>query len=451
MYILLYALFSLMVITVEFARDKIIKIDSLTFFSIFFLLYYLLPSLTWVLFPETFAELGKYVVRYNAAATPEVFLSLLLSYMVFAAFYLTFKRIKVPVIFFASSIGPLSSVKKRLLIVISMFSGLVVINVLLLGGVSEYVAAGLEARHNKVGYGVAGYLAYFLDVSSMMFMTFLFIFIIRKYSKLTVSGLLVVFFAAALFSIALMAKGGRTAVVEAAVYCLLFWYAYRNKTYDVKVFSTVLIVLPFLLFVVLFMRRIGANIMADNFFLDNVAMENITDSIRFSLLSPFIYFSHYLYTITEFFADPNAYGFPRLGADTLSAFILVMPGVDGSAAGLQELPDLVNQHILGKYNGYVPPGWIGWALIDGGMAYLAIKLFLAAFLLAWIDNSAKGILKIGPLGLFVYFIVLIVLYKAIFVPTAMNFVRGMLGTYLFMLLLLAFPGLRIVRIGLRWQ
>lgn len=156
---------------------------------------------------------------------------------------------------------------------------------------------------------------------------------------------------------------------------------------------------------------------------------------------------HYLFTISEFFQAPSIFNYPRLGSDILSGLLLIIPGSSGEHYGLATLPDVVNQEVMGKTNGYIPPGWIGWSLIDGGIPYLTIKLFISALICSFIDKSYINLSKTTS-GVLIYFIFIIFITDLLFIGTAMNLFRGSLGKFLFIFLFVFMPYTRIGKISL---
>ena len=179
--------------------------------------------------------------------------------------------------------------------------------------------------------------------------------------------------------------------------------------------------------------------------------DNFIDNTKSILIAPFKYYNHYFYTITEFLKDPDIYNFPRLGVDTLSGLILLVPGIKGEDYGLPPLLNTTNQKVMGYFGGSIPPGWIAWALIDGHVIFLILKLTFASFICAWIDKSWRETNRHLDLNPFVYLMTSIILLNFILSATPTNLFRGSIGDFLIILMFFFIPYIRLFKVQLIYR
>lgn len=429
----------------EFGRRKLARVDTLSLFNFVFVTSYLMPALIWATLPESYESKIPYKLYYNASHQPEVVVTMFLAYISFVLIYFSFKRIKLPFLLSFSEVGlggP-ESASRKVLASVAVFPLVVVFNIFYVGGVGEYMAASTEARHLKTQFGVAGYLNYLLSGSLFAIISLIYLFEAKKGGGLK----LLIVFSVLVLSVGLLARGGRGAIVGVFIFVCIYYY-YRGKMkLDVKGCVFLSFVLFSSLFVIYFMRKISDNIMAGVNLLSGIDISLFFSALGEVLIYPFQYYSHYLFVIVEFFNDPSMYAYPRLGVDILSGLLLLIPGLSGAFLGLPELPDLISQNVMGKYNGYVPPGWIGWALMDGGMLYLAFKMCLSSLVCVFFDKSYVNFSSTS-IGRLVYFLIIIFAIEFLFQATSMNLFRGSVGQFFFLSMLLFIPFLRVGRIYL---
>src|SRR5690606_4753753 len=210
------------------------------------------------------------------------------------------------------------------------------------------------------------------------------------------------------------------------------------------------VVLFFSLFVIFELHHISAALMrGDDVFLIARIFDFVPRLFE-AFFSIFQYFSHYIFIIVEASSAPDVYSYPRLGSDNLHSLIIAVPGMDGTNVGLPELPDTISQDVMGKHNGAIPPGWMGWALINGGYFWLLIKVFYSSAIAAIIDGSKDYIVRSCGyfLGSYIYFILLLMVFNFLFSATAASMVRGNVGVFVYFLALLFFPFVRVGRLKL---
>lgn len=443
MYFLAYSSLLILIITLELNRTKKAKVDTLTLFNLGFAQSYVIPALLWSAIPGIYYKNTSYKLHYNAAEKVEVLLIILVSYISFVFFYTTLNRIKPFALLAFNEFKTKSSPQKKIITICSIFPIIVLINIFLFGGINEYIASSNEARHFKKSIGIAGYLNYFLSGTSFVILTLLYL----KDNSTKKALNIWVYLLIAILLIGLVARGGRGAIVSLFIYIILFKYYLGRLNINIKNIAFMIFSLLASLFVIYYLRDITANILSGKPALNGIDTYFFFRELSVIILKPFQYFTHYLFTIAEFFQAPSVYNHPRLGSDILTGLLLVVPGISSEHYGLAKLPDIINQVIMGKSDGYIPPGWVGWSLIDGGVIYLIIKLFISAFACSFIDKSYASLAK-SSTGILVYFILIIFIIDLLFVGTAMNLFRGSAGKFLFIFLFIIIPHIRVGKIRL---
>lgn len=450
-YILFYWLFVLFVVLNEFLRKKKSKVDFFTLFSFSFLMSYLLPSALWVTFPETFFEGVAYQLYYNPAQSIEVIASLLIGYFIFFVSYSLFSRSKLP---FLVSIVPLKSCRsivRSITFIIIMSCFLVVIGIVLMNGVGNFISAGIEARHNHSGFGVVGYFRYFYSIFPILFIAAMLFLVERRQLKLSRSFVFLMFFVLILGWVALISNGGRGGLVSVVINIVFFLYMIGKIKVNIKQILVGFLVLYLMLFVVLELHSISSAVLRGDAINLVGRFNTFFDKIGKAFLSVFQYSAHYLYIITEWFVEPSLYNYPRLGSDNITAFVLLAPGFDAVSVGLYDIPDNISQEVMGKTNGAIPPGWIGWALLNGGFVWLFFKVIYSAFFAALLDKSKSNIIESfgAPIGSFFYFSLLLFLSILLFSATSTNMLRSAIGFILYVFFMFFMPYMRVGKLKLK--
>lgn len=450
MHVIIYWFFILIVILIEVFRKKQSKIDFFTIFGFNFLLSYLIPSALWISFPNTFSEKLPYTLFYNPTKTLELSSALLISYFTFFIFYTIFTNIKLPFYITADPLYAKEKIYTKIIIIMTFFSLLVLLGILMMSGITPFIIAGIEARHNHSGYGIVGYFRYFYSSFPVIFIAITLFYIYRKELKFRYAYYPLLLFTILTGIIALVSNGGRSSLVNVGINILFFLYMIGKIRFRLKIIIIGLTVFYFSLFVIselhsiagALIRGVDVNLI-DRFMAFPYKVSN-------AILSVFQYSAHYLFIIVELFKNSDIYNYPRLGSDNISGILLLVPGLDTQNIGFYDLPDNISQGVMGKSNGAIPPGWIGWDLLNGGYLWLFIKLIYSAYLAATLDKSKKYLINsIGyGLGSYIYFVIILLFYNLLFSVTATNLIRSNIGLLLFFTLLCFLPITRILRVKL---
>lgn len=444
MYILLYWLLLFFIILYELIRKRESKVDFFTIFNFFFLISYILPCALWVTIPN-FAENSPYKLYYNAAETPEVLFSIIIGYFGFFISYTFLSLTRPPFYLSLTLLYSKERTNRKITSLMLLFCLFVIFGIILIGGIPNFIAAGIEARHNHSNFGIVGYFRYLYSAFPAIF--FCIAMLVLSNQKTTIKTYILFSCISAIGIIALLSSGGRGAIIT--VFINLFFFLYMVDKIKIKLSTTTLSISVcfLLLFVVLELHSISNSIITGSEVNITSRFKEFPSKIMDSILAVFQYYIHYLYLIYELINNPKLYNYPRIGSDNISAFILLLPGFDGTSLGFYELPDNLSQGVMGKTNGLIPPGWLGWTLLNGGFFWLFIKTLYSAFFAIIIDKSKKHIIRQAGyyLGSYIYFLLIIFTYSILFNGTAANLLRGNLGIILFFFLLCIIPITRIIK------
>src|SRR5699024_9293574 len=225
----------------------------------------------------------------------------------------------------------------RMLYIFGLYGFIICVSIIISGGINNYIVASLEGRHNNVYQGLVGYLNYLISPANFIAAGCLFFLFNRKKYKLEKTKTIVTFLILSACLIGLIAKGGRASIVYALLYTALLMYQFNKKIINAKNIFAFFLTAIGGLFIISYLRRISNNLMFGREALYGINWDNFIDNTKSILIAPFKYYNHYFYTITEFLKDPDIYNFPRLGVDTLSGLILLVPGIKGEDYGLPPL------------------------------------------------------------------------------------------------------------------
>lgn len=450
MYIIAYWFLIAVLVFYEVLRFKKSKVDFLTIFNFYFLISYLLPCAIWVSMPEVFEKAVPYHLFYNAAETVEVLLAVSIGYAGFLYFYRLFYYVRPPFYFIALPVGGGEALARKMVFVMLAFCILVFLAIGIVGGVADFIAAGIEARHNSSGFGVAGYFRYFYSAFPLIFIALITMGLGARAGLWGKKSRLTFVFVFTVGLLALISNGGRGALIGAAVNVFMYLYMVGRLRITFSMLLLLVPVLFSLLFIVLELHSISNALIRGEDVTLLERLKNFPVRVLDSIVAVFSYYAHYLYIVVEMWEKSDVYNYPRLGSDNVSAFILLLPGVDSNAFGFFDLPDVVSQEVMGKTAGSIPPGWIGWTLLNGGYFWLVVKVAYSAMVAVMIDKSRDKILDSAGIvvGNFVYFLCVLVVYNLLFMGTASNLIRGSLGALTFFALMCFVPYFRVVRIAL---
>lgn len=433
----------LFIVLFEILRKKNQRIDSVSIFGFTYLIGYVMTLMLWGLVPEEFSNL-PYRLNYNASEKPEVIAVSYISYFTFLIFYYFMSSVRFDFLIKLKLIKKShKNLDKKVLFISCFFALIVIFNIAYTGGVAEYIFAGNEARHNKVSFGLAGYFNYFLSASLLVLILVSFVCIKTKSHiiKAMAFGVVILLF------LGMLSRGGRGGIVFTIIYVLMYFYYVGFIDVKLKNFAIVMSSSILILFIIYYMRAITNNVMLGNEFFNGISIEDFFSSFSKIVIYPFKYAVHKVFTISEFYSNPDIYNYPRLGVDIVSGFALIFPGMTGQSLGLPVLPDIISQSVMGLDRGYIPPGWVGWSLMDGGMPFLILKICWSAFFSVFLDKSSHHIAN-DYIGKAVYFILILFLNDILFGSTSMNLFRGNIGDFFLLLLLFYVPFIRIGKLKL---
>ena len=448
MYLIYYSLFLISVVLIELTRTKTYKVDFLTIFNFNFLISYLVPCVLWSADPDGFSHDLPYNLTYNPTATLEVSSALFISYFGFCVSYFTFYRTNLRFYITPIKMYDYKGILRRFIFIMILFVILVFVGIVLMGGLGDFIAAGIESRHTHSSYGLVGYFSYFYNAFPLFFIAIA-LFVSFKnsmqFSKCYYAIMLIVI---GVGMLALLSRGGRTGLVFLLLNVIFYLYMIGKLKFNFKNLLLITFVSLFSLFIISEMHHISAALIYDTELALTEKLELFPSKIGVAILEIFQYSAHRLYIIVEIFSKEELYNYPRLGSDNLSGLLILIPGSLSSNLGLYVLPDYVSQQVMGKYNGDIPPGWIGWALLNGGYLWLLLKTIIAAYFAVVLDKSRSNFIhKIGDIfGQYFYFIIMLTVNSVLFIGTAKNLVRGQLGIAVFFALIFFIPYIRVIKL-----
>lgn len=415
-YILLFELF----------RDKSKWFDSLSIFTLFFCLSYSIPFFMWTAFPNN--DLWYLTTNTKINESWEVFI-------VLAAVYLT---ISTSYVFFGLSklgsklrIVRVNRAKAALLISVFIVIYLVffLLSILKYGSIFEYIKAGISSRAVMGGstLGVVGYFRYILN--GMILLLIIMLAYSWEYNKSLIYKFLIVllFFMIVVFS---MHTGGRGSFAQTFLILILF-HLYVNKVSKRNVLVGGLFVLTGFVYIVLG-KTLFFNIRTGRELLDGVSFK-VSDLLENTVFI-FSYFKYYLLSVLSSINEPSAYGTPRLGMDYILYMLSYIPGYNSYE--YSERIDVINQTLFNHTTGYIPPGWIAYSLINGGVFWLLGKCFLMSFVFYVFDQGAKKHGNYSYLTQSFYFVLFWILLKFITSGDGVSNAQPFFGYYLLLIGLL---------------
>lgn len=363
----------------EFLRRKKERFDFYTLFLVFFLLMYFIPISLWWLHPD-YHEWNSYVINLNLEIA--ILASIvLLGVSIFTAFgFYLGQNSNIRINLGRRLLDP-DSISRFVIIYTSIYFLSYIAALLLSGGVFKFVSSGIGSRVGEASMGLSGYIRYFL-VSGEVFIPYLLIFTVGTKRYRIIKFIVLLAFIFAVFSVA-VSTGSRAALIYPFMVVFFYWLLWSGK-----LTSKLLFFAPFVIFLGLLSINYAKVFLYD---ISTPMYEpmSLSDSLINMVYYAFSYFKHYLITIGVALKNPEVYEYPRAGIDYLRALIEVFPGVgksDVDFLGLTSMPAELNKEYLGG-NGYVPPGWVAFALMSGGVPFLILYCLFSSFIGGVIDRS----------------------------------------------------------------
>lgn len=295
------------------------------------------------------------------------------------------------------------------------------------GGIREYIINGILSREFGGDGGIAAYFRYFL-VGGELIVVLLLGLAMELKKNYILKVLPVLAFCASI--IVALSTGSRAAVVYPLMFVFIFFYGVEERRLVLKNY------LAFIILVILAVYAIG---FGGQLYYDYSRFNDLNISDDFSLSEKFLeipaYFQHYLITIDQAINNPDVYQFPRLWIDYPRALLDALPGYgwdDGSldVFGYTSMIAEINKKYL-YGNGFVPPGWIGAALINGWFFGLILQGFFAGWVGGKLNNIIFGPGKtpLRPYKFAVAVVVMTAWYRVFFAQDPWQVVLANFGLY----------------------
>ena len=273
-------------------------------------------------------------------------------------------------------------------IYLSIYFSIFLITIVLSGGPVQFIQLGLASRGGGSYLGIGGYLRYFL-VSAEIFLPFVLVqtFYSNRFHFFIFFKFIIFFLAVLVVAIS---TGSRAAIIYPFMIMMFFLI---NATKHIRLF------IPALAALIFFGAVLSVNYIRILYYGNPQPVHGVMSSIDI-LISDikfmFSYFKHYIITIYTSTFQGWVYEFPRLGLDVFRAIISAIPGVgknDVDYLWLTSMPAQINKEYLGGL-GYVPPGWVAYSLMSGGVPGLILYVFFAF--------TVGGIINRWIQGVFIY-------------------------------------------------
>lgn len=427
-----FFLLSLAAVLYEVFRKKLVAFDFLSIFTFFFFLAYLLPAVFWSLDP-TGSNWATYYFGPEMGLSWLVFFVLATAYISVSLGYGLSRKLAI-VRNYSLFIGAPSTGRRLVFFYALVVSLVFLLIVVYSGGYAGFIRSGIASRYGEADLGLAGYLRYFLTFSELLFVLLLGLSIQRpSVSSFLLAGL-ILFIA---ISIAI-STGGRAALVYVALIPLFFVIVLRRHVFRLGPLLLVGVILFFAPLVVQsgneFLREVRSGIWGYELLyivLGPIINEGIEGYFS-SWGAVFSYYKHYLISIGVFFESPSVYEVPRVGLDYVRAIVAITPGVSGPAGHvdvgwLSSVPSEINRKALGGL-GYVPPGWVAFALMNGGVGWLMLHGFLAGVIggavNSWVFDTHD---RMMPVRVAIGMVFMFAWYRVFFAQDPWEVVLGSLG------------------------
>lgn len=367
--------FIFFVFVVNFRKGKLVKFDFFSYFTIFFVLSYCAPLILWFIYRGDDVWFG-YRFGLDSGGSWWVIGSLATAF--FAVFlgyvYSSGKKTKIRVEMRGRKV-----VFKWLFIYTALYLLLLVVSVYSKGGVSGYIVDGIFSREAGGDSSFSAYASYFLVGGDLIVVLWL------GFIRSAESKLWPIFFSAITFFaviVVALSTGSRAAIIYPVLFVFIYFNGVAQKRVNYKSHFV------FVILIIISVYSVGAGGKL-YYGYARYGILDFSESFDFGdeLLGVFAYYKHYLITIDQSISNPAVYQFPRLWIDYPRAVLDALPGYSWSDGSLDMfgytsiIAELNKNHLYG--NGYVPPGWIAGALINGWF----IGVFLQGFLAGWVGGK----------------------------------------------------------------
>ena len=390
-----YILLLLFVVLVEIKRRKVVFVDFMTLFNLFFVFSYLTPAIVFLLNPLYFHKWRFLAVVPETMESFSVLLAITVGYVSIVVGYLAGSKQQVrayPQIVFKYG------EKTQFILIVFFFavsSAAFMVYVYGYGGVVELLLSGKHIRAGRKDAGVYqyfGYLASGLPLSMLLFYSF------EKYSSKVfyskISKYIFFFLAFLLSLIYAVGTAGRGKIGMVFLVLLFFWLNYDRPKFSAK---KIVILLFFSVSVFCLVKygkqaiwslealRDGPSAYISAFEIRSEKTIPESGTLDESLIGFARNIDHGISSVYLSLFQPEIYQSPRLFFDWIRAFLDALPGVYQPEFIISGTPSSLNRDYF-KIGGYVPPGWVAMKIINGGIIWLWAGSLIAGFIGGYLNK-----------------------------------------------------------------
>ena len=167
------------------------------------------------------------------------------------------------------------------------------------------------------------------------------------------------------------------------------------------------------------------------------------------LVAIFRNFDHSLVSAFLILEDVDKYGgyryifdYPRVILDALPGFSVSRGGLDAINASI---PAQINKELIGLSDGYVPVGWVGLMLLNGGVFFLAVASAVSGYIGGKLSSLINSSNIPGKSGIYVFFSFF--WFWFFFHSDPLNLIIPMFSYYVFVLIFLYLTRFRKLQLG----
>ncbi|MHC4436743.1 MAG: hypothetical protein ACYS3S_05240 [Planctomycetota bacterium] len=375
-------------------RRKVVFVDFMTLFNLFFVFSYLIPAIVFLLNPLNFHKWRFLAIVPETMESFSVMLAITVGYFSIVVGYLAGSKQRIrayPQIVFKYG------EKTQFVLIVFFFavlSAAFMVYVYGYGGVVELLLSGKDIRAGRKEAGVYQYFGYFasgLPLSMLLFYSF------KKYSgKVFYSKISKYFFVLAflLSLIYTVGEAGRGKIGMIFLVLLFFWLNYGRPKFTAK---KIVILLFFSVSVFCLVKygkqaiwsigalRDGPSAYISAFEIRCKKTVPESRTLGESLIGFARNFDHGISSVYLSLFQPDIYQSPRLFFDWLRAFPDAFPGISQPEFVVSGTPSSLNRDHF-KTGGYVPPGWVAMKIINGSIIWLLAGSLIAGFIGGYLNK-----------------------------------------------------------------
>lgn len=440
--VILYFILLFFVVLFELLRRRDFSVDFLSVFNFFFSLYYILVP---VLFLLNSDSKWKYLSIYGEAANSLylylcIAISLVLvnfSYVLFNSKSKWFVRIRMTEKGYVRFVA------------CGLFFGCFIIYLQSIGygGLFEFLVSGYLNRAGIIDGGIFGYLTPFVK----LIVPFFFIFCSLYFEYPSVKRLAILLISSIFFVGWSMSTGGRGALILTML--PIFFIYVNSKGVSTKSVAVGLALVVVGLSIIVFGRSFFYALALSNAGSGDFLSLFIENQSKYSEsgINPFVaifrHFDHSLVSAFLIVDDVGKYGGYRYIFDYPRVVLDALPGVSISRGDLdiinESIPTQLNKELIGLSGGYVPVGWVGLMLLNGGVFFLAVSASISGIIGAKVSSLITCAKVPGKSGVYVFFAFF--WFWVFFHSDPLNLVIPVFSYYVFVLVFLCFLRFRRLR------